>query len=301
MGEYCLRALGDGVVNVEISPEQLEDRIEEAIEYYHEFHFDGVQSDYLSLLVTPSVLTVADATGFSVNDIINNGIVLAKIVSINVNDITIDRMVGGKFAVGNTLSNGTVSTTITTVQLGAIDSHFFETDETVVGITKILNISNVISSSETLFNVNYQIMMSEIRNLTSAGSAYLYGTMSYLGNLDYIMKTEKDFRFNRHMGKLYLDINWETLSVGDYLVAEIYRYVDDTLYKRVLNDVWLKEYTTALIKKQIGTNTKKYSGMTLPGGITYNGQQMFNEAMEEIQKLQDVALNSSAPLNFFTG
>ena len=302
LSDYCLRALGGGVVNIEISDEMIDDRIEDAIEWYHERHFDGIERDYLSLPVTASVITVASSVGFAVGDIVTVSTTTgASITAINGNDLTITRMVGGHLTVGQTLSNGSVSSAITAVNMGSIDNKYFPTDETIVGVKKILNVSNVISSTETLFNVNYQIMMSEIKNLTSAGTSYLYSAMTYLGNLDYIMKTEKDFRFNRRMGKLYLDINWDTIAIGDYMVAEVYRYVDDAVYKRVLNDIWLKKYATALLKRQWGQNLSKFDGMTLPGNIQYNGKYILEQAMTEIQALEDEAINSSAPLEFLMG
>lgn len=310
LAEFCLRQLGAPVVNIEIADEQMEDNIELAIEYYHEYHFDGIERDYLSLAITATKLTVADASGFSVGNVVYQGATsdlppIATITAINGNVITIDRTINNKlFYVSATvpLTNGTYSSIISVADIGTVDNRYFEVEESVVGVKKLLNITNVISSSETLFNVNYQIMMSEVRNLTSQGSAYLYGTMQYLGNLDFIMKTEKDYRFNRRMGRIYVDIDWgRSVKIGDILVAEIYRYVDDKLYKKVLNDTWLKEYSTALFKKQWGTNLKKYSGMTLPGGIQYNGQQIFDEAIRDIEVLQDQAINSSAPLEFMVG
>lgn len=129
-----------------------------------------------------------------------------------------------------------------------------------------------------------------------------YQTLSYLGHLDFIMKKERNFNFNRRMNRLYLEISWtQDIAWGDIVVAEIYRAVDENAFPEIYDDIWLKRYATALLKKQWGTNLSKYSGMQLPGGLTFNGQQIYNAAMVDIQKLEDEALYSASPLNFEIG
>jgi hypothetical protein len=150
--------------------------------------------------------------------------------------------------------------------------------------------------------MQYQIMMTELQALTKSGASMYYETMQYLGHLDFIMKKEKNYSFNRRMNKLMLEISWATdVKVGDIVAAEVYRIVDPEMYTKVYNDRWLKKYVTALIKKAWGSPLKKYNGIQTPGGLTYNGQQMFDEAVQEIKELEEEAINSSAPLDFFVG
>jgi hypothetical protein len=144
-------------------------------------------------------------------------------------------------------------------------------------------------------------MINELRNISSGQTQYLYGFQSYMSHLEFVLKKEKSFRFNRYKGKLQLDINWDIdVSIGDKLVADVFRYIDDATYNKLLNDVWLKKYVTANMKKVWGSNTKKYTGMTLPGGMTFNGQQTYNEAVTEIAELEEQAMNQE-PLGFCIG
>ena len=305
LADWALRQLGAPILNVEVEDDQLDDNVELAIQYYREYHFDGIERDYLAYKITATVLTLTNATGLLVGTYLtgNTSGVKIKVKIISGNDVTITKQLGpNRLAPLETLTDGVNTYTIASLVAGTIDNEWIPTDPTVVGVNKILNLSSIMSSGDFIFNAQYQIMMSEIQNLTSSGFSYLYGTMNYLGNLDFVMKKERDFRFNRRWQKLYLDINWESdVAPGDYIVIDLYRYLDDAVFIDVLNDMWLKKYTTALIKKQWGGNLKKYQGMQLPGGLTYNGQQYFDEAIAEIKALEDEAINFSAPLGFMVG
>lgn len=306
LAEFCLRQLGGGIVDIEVTTDQLDDCVELAMEFYRDYHFDGCERDFLIIPITATVLTVAATAGFIVGEVLigSTSDSRAHVMGIDGNTITISRQVGSARFVANETLTGATSTTVTTItsiKLGMLDKKYFEPDETVMGVTKILSLTNTLASS-MLVSPQYQFMASEIQNVMGGQTQYLYGMMNYMGHLDFVLRKEKDFRFNRRMGKLFLDIDWDAdVAVGDKLVADIYRYVDDDLYSKVLNDMWLKRYTTAVIKKQWGTNTKKYGNMTLPGGLTFNGQQTYDEAVEEIKALEDEARLESAPLNFMVG
>jgi hypothetical protein len=305
--DYALRRLGGGVVNIEVSADQLEDRLQDAIDYYHEYHFDGIERDILVRQITGTVLTVASATGFNVGDevtVTTKGL-SAKIISISTNKISItktSKLPGKIWASGDSLTNGTVSSNITSVKLGDVDNGYIPADDSIMSVIRVLNLTGVLSSTDYLFNIQYQIMMSEMQNITTGGTQYMYGMMQYLGHLDFMLKKEKDFRFNRRMGNIFLDIAWGAeLNIGDYIAVEVYRAIDDFVYTGMLNDRWLKEYTTALIKVQWGENLSKYTGMQLPGGLQYDGTKIKMEGIEEVQKLRDEAVSSGAPLSFLVG
>jgi len=120
--------------------------------------------------------------------------------------------------------------------------------------------------------------------------------------LDLELNGHPQFRFNRRQGRLYLDINWETdLFLGDYVVLEVYRALDPTEFTKVYNDPWLKHYTTSLFKRQWATNLKKFQGLQLPGGVTLDGNGMYDEAITEIKDLEEELKTKSAPLEFFMG
>lgn len=299
--DYALRQLGGGVINVEITPEQIEDAVSDAIQYYQEYHFDGIERDYIKYQINGTVIKVADPIGFSVDDkitTVEGG--SANIIAISDTSITIDKIQGVTFKSTNLITNGIVSTTITSIKLGPMELGYMEVPENVFSILRVVNTTGVLQSQDILFNVQYQIVSNEIRNITSGSANYLYSTMNYLGHLDYILRKEKSFRFNRRINRIYFDESWD-MKVGSWYVFEVYFALDPEIYNEVYNDRWLKRYTTAKIKRIVGTNLKKYNGLSLPGGITYSGQQMYDEAMQEIAELELDATGNGAPLNFCVG
>lgn len=305
LADYCLRQLGGGVINIEVSDDQIDDCIDSAIQYYNEYHFDGIERDYLIYKIIGTQITVADSTVFVKGQTISSldSNTKAKISSISGNTLITNKQHGmTKFLVGDTVMGNLGSTTISGIILGDPDNGFITLTDDIYGIKKILNITSILGSADYMFNAQYQIMLSEIQNLTSAGTSYFYGVQQYLGHLDFIMKKEKDFRFNRRMHKLYLDIAWDSdLSVDDIVAAEVYRALDPEIYNSVYSDTWLRKYTTALIKKIWGSHLRKYQGMQLPGGVTFQGQVIYDEAVGEIKELENDAMYSSSPLEFSIG
>ncbi len=308
LADFCLRQLGGGVINVEVSDDQIEDCIDSAVKYYQEYHFDGIERDYYVYKLQGTQVTVDSASGFIVGQPLSSmdWKTTAYISSINGNVITINKQIGyTKFAVGDQVTtSGNLSplATIQAITLGDPDNGYITLSSDVYGVIRLLNLTSILGSSDYMFNVQYQIMMSEIQNLTSQGMAYFYGVQQYLGELDFVMKKEKDFRFNRRMEKLFIDVDWRyDLKVGDIVAVELYRIVDPTLYPSAYSDIWLRRYTTALIKRQWGNNLRKYEGLQLPGGVTFSGQTLYNEATNEMALLEQEAINDSAPLNFFIG
>jgi hypothetical protein len=303
--DYCLRNLGGGVINIEISDEQTEDAINLAVKAFNEWHFDGIERDYLSHQITPTKLTVANATGFSVSDKIttSNG-ANTTVFEVSGNVISTHRNVGTKFAVGQTITNGAVSQVITAVTLGDVDNGYITVDDSIVSVVRLLNLTSVLTNAtDTLWNVQYQMMASEMKNLTSSGGAqYFYSMMSYLGHLDFVLKKEKDFRFNRRMNKLFIDVSWTSeLYPGTWAAVEVYRALDPENFNEVYDDMWLGKYCTALMKKTWGANLSKYSGLQLPGGVTYDGKYILEQAIAELKDLELEAREMSAPLGFYIG
>jgi len=307
LADFALRQLGGGINNIEITPEQIEDNIALAIEHYQEYHFDGIVRDYLVHKISGTKLFLDDTTGFKVGTKVSamDNKTFAEIVEVSTNTITINRQIGyEKFVINKEVKNSELSSTtfIREIVLGDVDNGWIEAGENIIGVIRILNITSVLGSSDYMFNMQYQIMMTELQALTKAGASMYWQTLNYLGHLDFILKKEKNFSFNRRMNRLMLEIAWGTdVRVGDIVAAEVYHTIDEEKYTEVYNDIWLKNYVTALFKKQWGTNLKKYKGMQLPGGLVYDGQTTYDEAVQEIKNLQDDAIISSAPLSFFIG
>jgi hypothetical protein len=150
--------------------------------------------------------------------------------------------------------------------------------------------------------LQYQLRLNDLYDLTSTSLIYYKTVMSHLALLDFELNGHQRFRFNRLNGRLYLDANWATdFILGDYIIVQAYRPMDPTTWSKIYNEPWLKHYVTALFKKQWATNIKKFSGIQLPGGVTLDGDKLYDESTSEIKELEDELQNKSAPLDFFMG
>jgi hypothetical protein len=225
--EYCLRKLGKPVIEINVDDDQVEDRIDEALKYYWDYHFDGTEKVYYKHLVTAS-------------DISNKYITLP---------------------------------------------------ENIIGAVRIFDIGNYMSVNN-IFNIRYQIALNDLYTLTYQSMVPYYMAFQHIQMLEQLLVGQQPIRFNRHTDKLYIDVDWTKIVEGYYLVIEAYQVVDPETYSDVWSDRWLQRYATQLIKKQWGSNLTKFNGVQLPGGITFNGTQIYNDAHEEIDKLEAEMINS---------
>jgi len=160
------------------------------------------------------------------------------------------------------------------------------------------------SSSRSIFDLQYQLRLNDLYDLSSTSLIYYSTVMQHLATLDLLLNGKPIWRFNRLQNKLNIDVDWNNankIDVGMYIVVEAYRALDPDQFKLVWNEPWLKRYTTALFKRQWGTNLAKFSGLQLPGGVTLDGKALYREAIEEIRALEDEIQNKAAPLDFFLG
>jgi hypothetical protein len=309
--DYCLRELGEPISEVNVEENQLEDRVDEALEHWKQYHSEGVEKVYLKEKVTASeiVLTTSVAENFSMAELITGATsgatarVSRETTRGPSGTLLLVRDIQGTFVEGETINGGDSEETgvIDSVTLGTYDKRYFELPDIVYGISRVLPFSAA-SSSKSLFDLQYQLRLNDLYDLTSTSIIYYKTVMSHLALLDLELNGHPQFRFNRRQGRLYLDINWQSdVVLGDYVVFEAYRVLDPATWPRVFNDSWLKAYTTALFKRQWGANGKKFQGLVLPGGISVDWAGMYNEAKEEIKELEEELLNKSAPLEFFMG
>jgi hypothetical protein len=316
--EYCLRQLGEPVVEINIDDSQIEDRVDEAIEYWRQYHYDGIERVYLKQRITASRITITTSVGqnFALSETVTgstSGATAQITREANSNGwessdgtTLIVRNVKGTFTNGETITgseSGTIATLAPSnaVTLGTYDNKYLDLPDLVYGINRVMPFSGV-TSSKNLFDLQYQLRLNDLYDLTSTSIIYYKQVMSHLALLDLELNGHPLYRFNRMQGRLFLDINWETdLILGEYIIVECYRALDPTVWTKVFNEPWLKHYTTALIKKQWATNIKKFSGISLPGGVTLDGNQLYDEAMNEINQLEEELVNKSAPLEFFLG
>jgi hypothetical protein len=230
--DYCLRRLGFPVIEINIDEDQIEDRIDDALQYWQDYHFDGLQKVYY--------IKAIDAT-----DIENKYL---------------------DFTQAKDSSNNALE---------------------IVGVTRIFPIQDS-QSSINMFDLRYQLRLNELYDFTSASYINYTLTMQHLRSLELLFSGEVPIRFQRHMQKLFIDWGWgySQAPLGTIVVAECWANIDPNVYNKVWNDRWVKEYATALIKRTWGNNLKKFSGVQLPGGVTLNGKEIFDEATLEIKDLE---------------
>lgn len=310
--EYCLRALGDPVLEINVDDQQLEDRLDEALDYWRLYHYEGVEQIYMKQKITASrmSLTTSIAATFQLSEKVTgqtSGATAEVCTEIGVESsgtTLLVRNVVGTFVAGETISGSAGHTAIlgtTPIILGEYDKRYVEVPDYVWGVTKILAIGQA-SSSKNIFDLQYQLRLHDLYDLTSTSIVYYKTVMAHLALLDLELNGHTGFRFNRTTNRLYLDINWQSdISLGDYILVQGYRALDPSQFSKVWNDSWLKHYTTALFKKQWATNIKKFSGIQLPGGVTLDGDKLYQEATDEIKELEDDLQNKSAPLEMFLG
>ena len=269
--EYCLRQLGAPVLEINVADEQIDDLLDDTLQYFNERHFDGVEKTFLKYQITQD---------------------------------DIDRGRGsGSGSVGVTTTGvGIVTTTGTSTNvsgLGTVTSNFYETSnfiqvpDSVIGIEKVFKFDTS-SISGGMFSIKYQLFLNDLYFFNSVDLLTYRMTKSYLEDIDMLLTTDKQIRFNQRQNRLYLDIDWDAQEANNFLVIECYRALDPTTYTQVYNDPFLKKYLTALIKKQWGTNLTKYTGVQLPGGLTLNGEKIYTEAISEVEKIESEILSTYA-------
>jgi len=251
--QYCLRNLGKPVIEINASDEQLEDRIDEALQYFAQYHYDSIRRTYLKYEYTS-----ADKTRITGNS-------------------------------SETATKNSISTDWTE------GNNYLVVPESVISVINIFPFSN--KGNLNLFDVRYQLRLNDLYDFSSTSIINYDVVLRHLDFLDHILVGEKPLRFNQHDNRLYIDQDWKNdLQVGEYMVIECYRKLDPETYTDVYNDIYLKRYVTALFKKQWGANLSKFNGVAMIGGVSLNGQQIYSEALSDIEKLEQ-EIRSSYELN----
>lgn len=305
--DHCLRELGHPVIEINIDDDQIEDRIDDAFQFYREYHFDAVEMVYLKEEITNSILTISgiNAGSFSVGETLtfSSGATTTVLSAVASNKLSCNNT-DGTISAGDTLTGSSSGQTATTVSfsLGNLDAKYLTLNDAVISVSRVLPFTSRTRGID-LFDVRYQILLNDIYSLQSTDIIYYTQVQTQLQLLNDLLVGQKPIRFNRHQNKLYVDMDWtENLAAGEFLIVEAYRILDPDTYTDVYNDMYLKKYATALIKKQWGNNLKKFEGVQLPGGVTMNGQKIYDEAVEEIEQIRaEVDTRYQLPVDFFTG
>ena len=303
------------MLEINADDDQLEDRIDEALEYWRQYHNEGIEKVYLKHQINASRLYITTETAgtFPLGAFIRGDASGAKAKVViqtdkesSGNELII-RYVEGEFQSGEQIT--TVDGTPITATLnptnfyvaGETELKYIQLPDIVYGVTRMLPFAGT-QTSKSMFDIQYQLRLNDLYDLASTSIIYYKQVMGHLALLDLELNGRPMFRFNRMQSRLYPDINWDAdVAPGDFVVLECYRALDPSSFTRVWNEAWLKHYTTALFKRQWGVNLKKFGGIQLPGGVTLDGQSMYDEAVGEIKELEDDLQTKSAPLEFFLG
>lgn len=239
---HCLRRLGAPVIEINVDDQQLEDRLDDALQFFQEYNSDAIVKTYLKHLVTQE----------------------------------------------------------------DVDNGYVTVPDSVLFIKRLFPINSSGTTSSNFFDLKYQLSLNELYDLnTFIGDLAYYEQMrQYVSLLDMKLNGHPQITFNRHMNRVFIhgEFEHQEIDVGNYLVFEAYSAIDGETYSDVYNDIFLKQYLTQLIKQQWGTNLSKFEGMQLPGGVTLNGKIIYQEATEELLRLEDqVRLNYELPVDFFLG
>ena len=261
------------------------------------YHYDGIEQMYMKQKIRASeVYVTSGGEQFGLEEIITGQTsgatakVTNEIARTNTDTMILVRDVEGVFVAGETIV-GTGSHTAVlddpAYQLNEYDLRYVDVPDYVWGIRDVLSVGQA-TSSKNMFDLQYQLRLNDLYDLTSTSIIYYQTTMNHLDLLDWTLNTKNDFRYNRMQNRLYLDVNWkQNMTLGDYILVKGYRALDPSAWSRVWNETWLKEYTIALFKRQWAINIKKFKGIQLPGGVTLDGDTMYQEAMTEIATLRD--------------
>jgi len=219
--EFCLRRIGKPVIEINVDDDQVEDRIDEALQFYWDYHYDGTERVFYKWQVSQD-----------------------------------DK-----------------------------DNGYLTVPENIIGVINIFDIGDA-TNTNNLFNIRYQIALNDLYTLTSQSMVPYYMAMQHIQMLEELLVGKQPIRYNRHVNRLYVDMDWDKMSENNYLIAEAYQVVNPDTYADVWKSTWMQKYTSALIKRQWGTNLTKFEGMQLPGGVTFNGAKIYDDANAEIERLE---------------
>ena len=264
--DYCLRKLGSPVLEINVDDDQIDDLVDDAIQLFNERHFDGVERMYLKYEITQG---------------------------------DIDRGIGadvpGEDTPNSKTGVGIVTTTTTSTSIsgyGTTTTNWYETSnflqipDSVVGINKIFKFDTS-SISGSMFSIKYQLFLNDLYYFNSVELLQYAMTKTRLEDIDFLLTPEAQVRFNKRQDRLYMDIDWASQTVGNFLVLDCHRALDPDNFTQVYNDYFVKLYLTALIKRQWGQNLIKFRGVKLPGGLELNGREIYDDAERDLERIKE--------------
>ena len=259
---YCLRALGYGVIDINVSDDQVDDRLDEALQYFAQYHYDGIERMYLKHKITQTEIDRAKTdASVTATDKVDSS-------------ITADWLEG---------------------------KGYIPIPDTIVSVVQVFPFDD--SSTNNMFDIRYQMRLNDLYDFSSTSIIQYQMTMQHIDYLSHILQGEVPIRFNQHQNRLYLDMDWSNdVSADEYIIIECYRKLDPTTWTDIYDDIYLKRYATTLIKRQWGANLSKFNGVQMLGGVTMNGADIFSQAQEELQRLEEqIQLSFETPIDYMVG
>ena len=260
---YCKRQLGAPVLEINVADEQIEDILDDAVQFFQERHFDGVYPTFLKYKLTENDIKRGRSRGDRTDNV---GITTTTATA--------------------TIDGGTTNFSWTET------SNYLQVPPSVIGVTKVMHFDGANTVTNNMFSVKYQMFLNDIYYWGSTEILTYAMVKTFLEDLDFALTTQKQIRFNQRMDRLYLDIDWSSLRADDFIIMECYRALHPDDYARVWNDSFLKRYTTAKIKKQWGQNLLKFQGVKLPGGVELNGRQIYDDAEKDLEVIREQMSNT---------
>ena len=296
---YIKRRLGEPVITVNVADDQLEERIDDALALFQDYHFAASEKIYLKHQLTWSnVVFTTNTTGqFTNNEVIvgqtSNTVAVVFRQTSNTSVMFSYRRPNTtqSFQVGETIRGNQSNATgvVSQINVGDWDNQYIPLSDLVLNVYRVLSIDGfAVDRGTGLFSWNYQFLMNDLSWLSSSSVVSYFLTRSHMEMLNDLFIGDMQLRFNRYMNKLYLDIDWnQKVKPGDYIVAEAQRVLDPANYNKIWSDRFLRDYATALVKKQWGQNLVKYEGVQMPGGVTLNGRAIYDEGNREATQLEE--------------
>ena len=253
--DYCKRKLGAPVLEINVDDDQIDDLVDDTIQYFNERHFDGVERMYLKYKITQADIDRGKGEG-------TTGVGIVTTTALGVNT-----------GIGSVTSNWYET------------SNYIQVPDSVIGVEKVFKFdTNSISGG--MFSIKYQLFLNDLYYFNSVELMQYAMTKTYLEDIDFLLTPDKQMRFNKRQDRLYIDMDWGESGVDEWIILDCYRALDPTSFTGVYNDTFVKKYLTALIKKQWGQNLIKFKGTKLPGGIELNGREIYDDGVSELAEIK---------------
>ena len=307
--DYCLRRLGHPVLQINVDDDQVEDRIDDALQFFHDYHFDGCEKIFMKHKFTQADIDrrwiyvpepVIFVTGVFPFDDSNS--------SINMFDLRYQLRLHDLY---DFTSVSYVSYEITMQHIRTLNLLFSGTPQFRFNRHQYKLFLDIDWSTDPISN---QYVIVECYRKLSPDVINLTGTITSNTSSNTVIGTNTIF------DQEILENDFITLSDGQnvqvrhinsptemVLTNTVTANVTDVTMSKagnsaVWNDRFLKQYATAKIKKQWGENLKKYGNIQMPGGVVLNGKEIWDEADQEIQRIEeDLQNNNVLPSEMYYG